>query len=320
MAQVTNTYSSYDLTGAREDLHDKIYMISPTDTPFQAALGTKTVKNKKTEWQTDALTAAASNAQVEGDEFTYTAPTATTRVGNYTQISRKSFLVTRTAEAIDKAGRKSEIAYQLAKVGKELKRDIENDLTGKNASVAGDDTTARKSGGFEAWLTTNDSRGATGAQGGYNSGTGVVDTVTDGTQRAFTETLLKDVQQLVYTAGGDPSMLMLGPFNKRQFSAFPGISDLRRDANGKGQASIMGAADMYIGDFGTLNVTVNRFSRDRSALLIDPEYAQVGWLDRMKHIEPAITGDAQKHVLICEWTLVVGTEAAHGIVADLTTS
>ena len=241
-------------------------------------------------------------------------------MNNYTQIGRKSFLVTRTAESITKAGRKSEIALQLAKIGKEMKRDIETDLLSKNASVAGDDTTARKSGGLEAWLTTNDSRGATGSQGGFNSGTGVVDTVTDGTQRAFTETLLKDVQQLAYSSGGSPTMLMLGPFNKRQFSAFPGIADLRREAGGKSQATIVGAADVYIGDFGPMNVTVNRFQRDRSAMLIDTEYVKVGWLDRMKHVEPAVTGDAQKHVLICEWTLMVGTEAAHGIVADLTTS
>ena len=320
MAQVTNTYSSYDLAGAREDLQDKIYMISPFDTPFQANVGTKDVKNKKHEWQTDALAAAASNAQIEGDEFSYTAPTATTRVANYTQISRKSFIVSRTAEAITKAGRKSEIALQLAKVGKELKTDIETDLLSKNASVAGDDTTARKSGGLEAWLTSNDSRGATGSQGGYNSGTGVVDTVTDGTQRAFTETLLKDVQQLCYSSGANPSMLMLGPFNKRAFSGFSGISDLRRDANGKGQASIVGAADFYIGDFGNLAVTVNRFQRDRSAFLLDTDYVSVGWLDRMQHVEPAVTGDAKKHVLICEWTLIVGTQAGHGIVADLTTS
>ena len=320
MAQVTNTYSSYDTKGNREDLQDKIYNISPTETPFQANIETIEVKATKHEWQTDALAAASSNAQIEGDEFAYTAPTATTRVGNYTQISRKAFLVSRTAESIRKAGRKSEIALQLAKNGKELKRDIETDLTSKNASVAGDDTTARKSGGVEAWLTSNDSRGAGGAQGGYNAGTGVVDTVTDGTQRAFSEALLKDAQQLAYTSGGTPAILMVGPFNKRQFSSFSGVAELRREAGGKGQATIVGAADMYIGDFGPLGVVTNRLSRDRTALLLDTEYAKVGWLDRISHIEPAITGDAKKHVLIGEWTLIVGNEAAHAVVADLTTS
>lgn len=320
MAQVANTYSSYDLVGAREDLQDKIYMISPTETPYQSNIGTTSVKAKKHEWQTDALAAAAENKQVEGDEFAYAAPTPTVRVGNFTQIARKSFLVSGTAEAIDKAGRKSEIAYQLAKVGKELKRDIEKDLLSNTASVAGDDSTARVSAGLPAWLESNDSRGTGGADGGWNSGTGVVDAATDGTQRAFTEELLKDVHQLAYTAGGDPTMLMVGPFNKRAFSAFTGIADLRRDAPAKGQATIVGAADFYIGDYGNLAVVTNRFQRERDAFLIDPDYAKVGWLRRMKHVEPAITGDAKKHVLICEYTHVVSNEAAHGVVADLTTS
>jgi len=320
MTQTVGTYSTYDIKGAREDLQDKIYMISPTDTPFQANVGTQSVKATKHEWQTDALAAAASNAFVEGDEFSYAAPAATVRVGNYTQISRKTFLITETTEAVEKAGRKSEVSYQLAKQGKEIKRDIETDLLGKNASVAGNDTTARKSGGFEAWLTSNDARGALGVQGGYNVATGVVDTVTDGTQRAFTEDLLKDAQQLAFTSGGEPSILMLGPFNKRKFSGFTGISDLRKDTPGKSQATIIGAADYYTGDFGGLAVIVNRFQRDRSALLIDPEYANMGWLRRMKHVEPAIIADAEPHVLICEWTLIVENEAAHAIVADLLTT
>lgn len=323
MAQATGTFDSYDIVGDREDLTNVIYNISPEETPFMTSVGRGKAKATKHEWQTDSLAdASTSNAFVEGDEYSYADPAATTRVGNFTQISRKTVQVSGTLEAIDKAGRDSEMAYQMAKRSPELKRDMEAILLNNQASVAGAAATPRTLGGLPAWLETNTDRGVGGADGGYNAGTGVVDAATDGTQRAFTEEMLKDVIQQCFEAGATPKVLMLSPFNKRAFSAFTGISELRTNIqnSSKQQATIFAGADMYISDFGTLSVVPNRFQRSRDAFVLDTEYAQVAFLRPVQQEEVAKTGDARKRVILCEYTLVVKNEAAHGVIADLTTS
>lgn len=117
MSQPTNLFDRYDGTKAvREDLANVIYNISPEDVPFMSSIGRENVSNTYFEWQTDALAAAStSNAVIEGDEATLDARVATNRVGNYTQISRKVVGVSGTVEAVDKAGMRSYLAYEMAK-------------------------------------------------------------------------------------------------------------------------------------------------------------------------------------------------------------
>ena len=222
MAQVTNTYSTYDATGEREDLADIIYNISPTDTPFMSGIGREKATAVYHEWQTDSLAAAASdNYQIEGDEISFAAPSATTRIGNRTQISRKSVIVSGTLDAVSTAGRNNELAYQISKNSKELKRDMETSLTANQAPVTGDDSTATRLAGIESWIKTNTSKGGGSGADPSTSGTNAR---TDGTQRAFTEAQLKDVIKKVWDSGGDPSMIMLGSFNKQKLSGFTGGS------------------------------------------------------------------------------------------------
>jgi hypothetical protein len=326
MAQATGTTSSYDMVGNREDLIDKIFDISPTDCPFQTAIGKSKATSKKHEWQTDSLAAAdADNAEIEGNEYSYSQASPTTRLANYTQIFRKTIKVTGTQEAVSKAGRKSEIGYQAQKRAKEIKRDLEAALTSNNASVAGDDSTARKLGGLRAWLTTNTALGAGGspANGGYNSGTGVVDAATDGTQEAFTKARLDTVIKSCAENGADLKMLMLGSHVKTVFSGFmsdSSVAQLRTNVSGNGQATIVGGVETYVSDFGDLMVKYNRFQRARDAFLVDPDYASVAVLRKMSVERPAKTGDAVNYVMLHECTLRVDNEAAHGVVADNSTS
>ena len=316
MAIVGNTYTRYSAIGIREDLSNVIYNISPEETPFISNIGRESVKNTYFEWQTDSLAAAsASNAALEGDDISsFTAVTPTSRVGNYTQISTKNVVISGTLEAVDKAGRRSEMTYQLAKLGSELKRDMESALLANQSPVAGNTTTARRTAGLPAWIKTNTSFGTGGAD------TSGVAARTDGTQRAFTETLLKTVIQKVWTSGGTPKMLMVGPFNKTAASAFTGIATRYRDVPAGQQAQIIGAADVYVSDFGTVNIVPNRFQRDRDAFVVDPDYASLAVLRPIQKMDLAKTGDAEKALLLVEYGLKVNNEAAHGIVADLTTS
>ena len=315
MAQPTNTFDTYDAIGIREDLQDVIYSISPTETPFMSSAAREQVKNTFHEWQTDALAAAVTNnAVIEGDDATLDAASATSRIGNYTQIMDKTVVITGTQESVDKAGRASELAYQIAKKSKELKRDIESTLLTNQARAAGNSTTARTFGSIGAWIATNDNLAGDGTSPTANNGS---DARNDGTQRALTEDMLKDVIKNVLNAGGNPSVVMVGPFNKQKISGFTGGST-RFDASE--DKTLYTSIDVYSSDFGDLEVVPNRFSRDRDALVLDMDYWSVGFLRDFTMHELSKTGDAEKRQLLVELTLISRNEAASGGVFDLTTS
>ena len=318
MAQVTGTYSVYDADGLREDLSDIIYSISPTETPFMSGIGKEKATAVLHEWQTDSLASAvANNAQIEGDEIGFSAPSATTRVNNRTQISRKSVIVSGTLDSVSKAGRNNELAYQISKASKELKRDMESSLTANNSPVVGDDSTARELAGLAGWIQQNNDAGAGGANGQV-SGAAVPGTArTDGTQRAFTESQLKSVIKKCWDEGGDPSMIMLGSFNKQVLSGFTGGSTRFDPAENK---RLVAAVDVYESDFGAMTVVPNRFSRSRSAYVIQPDMFGVAFLRDFQLMDLAKTGDATKQALLAEYTLVSKNEKASGGIFDLTTS
>jgi hypothetical protein len=315
MAIIANTYQTYQAIGRREDLANTIYNISPADTPFMSMVGRSKATNTLAEWQTDALDAVAANAKVEGDEYTYNAVTPTARISNQTQISSKTVIVSGTQQASNNAGRDSEMAYQLAKSSKALKRDMESALTGKVAKAAGNTSTARTLGGYETWTTSNVSRGG-GSPAGSGAGGGAAP-VDAATKRAFTETLLKTVIQSSYSSGGDPSVLMVGPFNKGVVSGFTGRSSARQMID---STKIQAAADLYSSDFGDFKVIPNRFSREQTGYIIDPEYWSVAYLRDFKQEELSKSGDAIKRALLVEYTLIAKNEGASGVVADLTIS
>ena len=315
MAQPTNTFDTYDSVGEREDLSDVIYSISPTDTPFISSAAKTRATAVLHEWQTDALASAStSNAVIEGDEATLDAVTATTRLSNSSQIMDKTVVITGTQEAVDKAGRASELAYQIAKKAKELKRDMEATITGNQAEVTGNASTARKLGSLGAWVATNDDLSSAGSPASGGAGNTAR---TDGTQRVFTEAALKSVIKSVWNAGGDPSMIMVGPFNKQKLSGFTGNST-RFDAGA--DATLYTSVDVYASDFGQLQVVPNRFSRDRDAYVLDMNYFAIAFLRDFSMHELAKTGDSEKRQLLVEATLESRNEKASGLVADLTTS
>lgn len=329
MAQVANTFETYDAVGNREELADKIYQITPEETPFVSLIGRRSVASVHPEWQLDTLEDPdTTNAQPEGNDWSFDATDPTSRVGNYTQISTKSWTISRTQEETSKAGRKSELAYQTAKKGVALRIDQEVICLGNQASSAGsgDAASNRTLGAFRAWLATNDNMGSTGASGGFNTSTKIVDAATNGTQRAFTKTIMDAVILSTYNAGGSPKTLMVSPYVKTVFTGFmdaAGTVNLRHPVTGNGGVTIIAAADMYQSDFGLISVVPNRqMARAgagvaRNALLIDPRMAALGVFHDISLEKPAQTGDGQKRVLVTEYTLLVDNEAAHGVAADL---
>ena len=292
---------TYDTVGIREDLQDAIYDISPTSTPFMSTIGRTKAKNTYHEWQTDELGAVdLTNAQLEGaDEVAPTLET-TERVGNRTQISDKVVQVSTTDDVVDKAGRSTETAYQLAKASSELKRDMETILLSAQGQTAGDSVTARTLEGMQSWVTTNKITA---------SGTGGTTT--------FDEQDLKDAMLSAYNEGGEPSMLLVSPKNKVQVSSFTGIAEQRYQAPKSSPTTIIGTADVYLSDFGTLNVVPDRFLDDACALFVDPAMANVAYLRPFKKTKLAKTGDSEKHLMNVEYTLVVKNEKAHAKVSGI---
>ena len=320
MAIVTNTFTTFDAKGIREDLSNIITNIAPEETPYMSNIGRESISNSLFEWQTDTLASAAANKQLEGDDVTsFDSVTATVRLQNYAQISRKTIVLSATEETVNKAGRRSELAYQIAKRGAELRRDQEFSMLNGAVAAAGNTTTARGTASLQAFIKTNYDMQTNGANPSYT--TVPTSARTDGNVRTFTETILKNVIQQVWTAGGTPKILMTGPVNKQRVSGFAGIASSRFNIDGGARpATIIGAADIYVSDFGNVQVVPNRFQRERDAFVIDPDYAKVTTLRPYQQVELAKTGDAEKRMLIVEWGHKVLAENAHGIAADLVTS
>lgn len=208
MALITNTITRYDATRAvREDLSNMIYNIAPVDVPIMSNIGRDTAKQTLFEWQTDGLAAPANIPVIEGDDIVGTTDVRapTNRVNNYTQINRKIVTVSGTLEAVDKAGMRSYLSYELAKAASEMKRDMEVAISGMQIGNAGSNSVARKTAGMGAWIITNYMPGAgAGAppvmSGGAGNGTPSTAAVA-GTPRAFTEALFKTAQQNVWVQG-----------------------------------------------------------------------------------------------------------------------
>lgn len=322
MAIVASTFTRYDAIGLREELSDMIYNISPMDTPLVSGMSKTKCNQTLFEWQTDSLAAAVStNQQLEGDNIdSWDAITPTTRVGNYTQISRKLLIISGTEEVVNKAGRKSELAYQIAKRGKELKRDMEKNLWDNVGGTAGATDAARKTATLGAWVKTNDSLGASGASPTYTSGVPGA-ARTDGTTRAFTSTILEAVASLVWQSGGTLKNLFVGPYNKGVVSSMTTVVTRNFDiSNTPKPTAVIGAVDVYVTDFGTLAIRPSRFQRERDGWFIDFDYLSLRHLRPFRVEQIAKTGDAHKRMLLVEFGLQVKNEAALGLAADLSTS
>ena len=315
MAVPSNTIQNVARVGVREDLSGKIAELFPDDTPFMKAIGRSTANGTFPEWQTDTLTAAnQDNAAIQGDDLVNEVRANTVRVGTYTQIFTKVVGASTTVDWTSKAGRKRELARELMKAGREIRTDQEKRFVGNYASVAPAAGVAGKTAGAQAWLTTNTSRGATGANGGFSAG--VVAAATNGTQRAYTEALLKPVLQSIWVAGGNPSMVFTNGTQKQAEAAFAGLAQSRRETGDKA-ITIVAAADIYLSDFGPVQFVPDRFADARSALIIDPEYWDIAVGEDLMTDDLAKTGLATRKSLRTEIALRSLNQAASGVVADL---
>ena len=317
MAVTANTNETDDVSTIREDLAPALASISPTETIFMSTIGTRNVDNTYFEWSEVDLAAAAANRQIEGDVgLSNTAPTNAVRKGNYTQISAKVVEVSSTNQAVNGVADAQTVAKQVAYKLSEMKRDMEKMLLDNVAASAGASGTARQTAGLPAFLTTNTARGTGGADG-TTSGSGSAGypdaAATDGTQRAITETILKGVIADCWDAGAEPSVVLCGSSNKQTISTFTGNATRYKEAE---DSKLNAAIDVYISDFGELQIVPARHIRARDVFVLDPNYAAVAYLQTAKQEPLAKTGLSERRLISAEYGLQVTSEKAHGVIAD----
>lgn len=330
MPVVANTFQTTSARGNREELSDVVSRITPEDTPIYSLIEKESFKTTHPEWETDALAAPSDNVQLEGDDYTFGVTMPAVRLGTYTQIMRKDGIISGTQDATDNAGRVEQVKYQKLKKAIELRRDAEFSIVDTRASIGG---ATRRSGSLNAWLTSNVSRGATGANGGYNQGTGLTVAPTNGTQRAFTKVIMDSVMQQGYVNGANFGHVVVSPYVKSVFVTFmsdANVATFRYAASSGKDNSIIANADVYEGPFGKVIIHPNRVQAGagasvggagglaRNAFFIDTEFLKWGWFRKIaEDKEVAKTGDAKKFVMLGEGALKPTNEMGLGVAADL---
>ncbi len=327
----TSNHDRYDLAAkgdnVREDLTDVIYNITPTEVPFQANISRGSMSSTLQDWQIDEIEDTdASNAAIDGADFGTATHDAAARVGVYAQISIKYLNVSRRANIVNKAGRKSELAYEIAKKGKALRRDVETIALSNQATRVGSSSQAPLTAGVPAWLKTNTDRGDTGTDPALSDTTYGQPTTAagDGTLRALSEAAFLSIQRACYDEGGNPNMVMMGTEMKQRFSSYMFGSSARiatqyqdQGASPRGGVSVVGAVDTYVGDFQVLDIVPNRFQRSRDVFVLDTEYWELIYLDGYKTEEIAKIGDSERRHILVDWGVKSNNEAASGIIADV---
>jgi len=318
MAILANEFTSYDAVGNREDLSDLIADISPKKTPLSSMIGRRSVDSDFYEWQTHALAAAnTGNAHLEGDVASYEVVTPTTRPGNRTQISKKEFVVSGTQEKIRSAGRRSEVAFEKVNAGFELKRDMEAIILSNQGGVVGGTATPRKTAALGAWIRSNTNFEGTGADPADPGSAMPAAGRTDGALRSITESMLTDVLQQVYTAGGDLKIVLVHPTVKPTVSTFAGIATQTHEITADAPTSVIGSVGSYVSDYGTVDFVLDRFQRSRDVWVLDPEFLRMAVLRPMESKVLASDVDGIPYRVLQEWGLQVDNEAAHGLIADV---
>ena len=322
MAKLTNTFVSTDAVGNREELSNVVDRVQRDRTPLYSMIGKEGASSTYPEWERDELEAPGENIRPEGNEYDFDSIQPAERMGNPTQIFTKTFIMSNTQDAVSNAGRAEQFKKKKLDRAIEIRRDVEWAILQNNASVRGE---TRELGGLPSWITTNVSRGSGGANGGYNSGTGLTVAATNGTQRAWTKTLTDDLMQEAWQNGAMVDTVMCSPYNKRVFTTFQtasNVAQFQMNVRKTGGDVVKSNATIYAGDFGTVTVVPNYImgleaAMARNIYFLDTSKLKFKWLRRIAEDKNlAKTGDSMKHALVGEGTLKVTNEKGLGVIAD----
>lgn len=320
MAQPANLVDTYDAVNTiKESLEDVIYLITPESTPLFSRSQKKSISNTLHEWNTSSLRASVlTNAHIEGDDTASEARTQSTRLNNVTQIFKNSVAVSDTDTNIAHAGKTGVMAYEMLKVLKEQKLDVEQTLFSNQSKVAGNATTARKMAGAATWVTTNVNF-QSGNGGANPTGDGSDSRTDDGTPTAFTQAKFDAVMQSVWTNGGEPDTCYLSPFQMNAALSFAGNNNQRANIVADNE-KVVNSLSVYLTPWGQISFQPSREVRGSDVWIMQSDMWHIGVLRAAKNVALAKTGDSERRQITQELTMICANEAASGLIADNTTS
>ena len=324
-APQATTFLTTDAKLNREELANVVDMTERDKTPVYTLIGRGSCSSTSPQWAVDELEAPGQNIQPEGREYDYAAIAPAQRLQNYTQIFEKTGQISGTQIAVDKAGNHENVARQKIKKGVEIKRDVEYSILAANPSLPG---ASRQSGSLSTWAETNVSRGAGGANGGYDQATGRTVAPTNGTRRDLTRAMVDSVVRQGYESGADITNAFMTPGAKEVFATFlkdDDVIQLRSAVAQRGKVELLRDVDVYRGPLGLVNVIPNyvmglNATLDRNMFILDTSKIKWVWMKGRGIREVGDlpkTGDKVPFVIEGEGTLMVGNEKAVGVIADL---
>ena len=315
-----------------EETMNKLWQIDFFPLPLTERIGSGPIGNARFSWTKEEYTAPIIDGQkIDGEDTIADDDTKLgDRVNSFAEIDTKTVKVSTRASASNTIAFANSLAHQVSQRQVELRRDVEAVSLSNNPSLEDDGTAvAGQTAGLDAWLETNTSEGALGSPGGFNTGTGIVDAYTLGTPRALNESIFKDLLQAVFEQGGESMVVMAVPqvirlFSEFQFTLGARVATLARETAGDktGPTSSIGAVNVYIGDFATVELVANRLQPQTAA-----DVSTMFLLD-MKLIEHAIlagyrteplqkSGLADNRQIQVDWGLRVGNEAGLAAFRDI---
>ena len=335
--------TAYDLSQVahggviNEDVMQTVFTLSPTDLPLQERIGSEATSNPYTSWRIRELaTPDPTSAEVDGSDSAQDDTRVGVRVGNFHHIKRKKVKTSTLADAVDTIGYSVEHTDQIMERQKELRRDVEAAKLFVNPSREDDgNTTAGLAASISSWLTSHTNRGSGGADGGFGATTpDIVDAPTAGAERGGTETMVRDLCEDIYTAGGNPSIAMSIPklirrLSEYMFTATARIATLQSDTGQRATAATAkGAVNVFLTDFDVvLELIPNRMQQTYLSVpgavpvcdlhILSPEFLREGILKGYRSDPLGKTGLSETSEIIVAFTLKCLNEAAHGVIADL---
>ena len=315
--------TSYNVAGIREDLTDILTILEPESTPLTSLAKKLKATGTFHEVQADDLSTASFDGVGEGEDvasFTNQAINRT-RLGNYIQKFRRTWMTSDIAQLVDTAGVSSEYAYGEGKATRECKRDIEAAIcSSQDRQADAGSGTPYKTRGFLKWM---------GVGGQPSDVPAAFQNVANDTTGTQTETTFNSVLQELYDANGMPGgnlTLIAGSTLKKEISFFTradtssndSVYSVTQTADSK---KITLSVQTYEGDFGTVNITpsvfLNRTSGSSTVdgdagLLVDPEYIGLFTLKAESATELEDQGGGRRGYVDVIAGLSVYSPKAHG--------
>ncbi|MGL5013655.1 MAG: SU10 major capsid protein [Bacteroidales bacterium] len=262
------TIHSYELNGKKQSFANWISNLSPTETPFCSMTPKEAINQTKFFWQTDRLAPVKAHAIKEGSDVAESdiSMNGTEVVDNNTQILRRSFRISDTANHMANFGRGQELPYQMEKFSMALKRDLEKALLSTQTKVAATSTAAGVTAGFQALVALEDAvDGDTGAKVHFKSGKAPA---ADSSGFGLKE--IREMTYQLYLANSEADVIMFHPRHAAVFASLQSANNNAKMFDGD-TTTFSHYVNTYIDEFGReYKLVPNRWMPEAAVYFFKP--------------------------------------------------